>query len=96
MHEEGLGVHAKPWQNEMDALCRDARALDPNSQDMDWLFCFNPRAFEIAKSLADLYKWAHKLVEAKEIKRVAHGSFKRDDRHSRNREGVHSLQGSYS
>ncbi|KAH1097275.1 hypothetical protein J1N35_014196 [Gossypium stocksii] len=38
----------KKWQNEMDELRRDVRALHSESQEMDWLFCSNnPLALEI-------------------------------------------------
>ncbi|KAH1055556.1 hypothetical protein J1N35_033621 [Gossypium stocksii] len=41
VQEEDIGVHAKPWQSEMHILHKDVQALCPNTQDMDWLFCFN-------------------------------------------------------
>ncbi|KAK5792618.1 hypothetical protein PVK06_033733 [Gossypium arboreum] len=41
IQEEAVGAHAKPWKNEIDALHRDVRALHPNVQDMDCLFCSN-------------------------------------------------------
>ncbi|KAH1129947.1 hypothetical protein J1N35_001325 [Gossypium stocksii] len=41
MQDEAPGTQIKEWQNEMDELCRDVRALHSESQDMNWLFCFN-------------------------------------------------------
>ncbi|KAH1097066.1 hypothetical protein J1N35_013987 [Gossypium stocksii] len=47
--EKAIGVHAKPWQNEMDVLGRDVQELHPNVQDIDWIFCsYNLLSLEVA------------------------------------------------
>ncbi|KAH1122323.1 hypothetical protein J1N35_005483 [Gossypium stocksii] len=49
MQEESPGLQEREWQNGTDALRQDVRALHPESQDMDWLFCSNNLlALEIA------------------------------------------------
>lgn len=38
LQEEGYGVHARPWQQEMDALHRDIQALHLDFEDRNWSF----------------------------------------------------------
>ncbi|KAH1032181.1 hypothetical protein J1N35_044355 [Gossypium stocksii] len=47
--DEASSTQVKEWMNKMDKLCRNIRALHPELQDMDWLFCsINLLAFKIA------------------------------------------------
>ncbi|KAK5784661.1 hypothetical protein PVK06_039187 [Gossypium arboreum] len=72
-----MEAHAKLWQNDMDALHKDVRALHPDVQDIDWLFCSNnPLSLKVVIR-------AHKFTEVEEINKVARNTFQKDDRQFR-------------